>query len=428
MRPPLIAAFSLVAPLIVTVVGLLAGCGGGGPEPARPQAAVRPAAAAAPATAASSAIKPEQLFGWAEQQHAALFPKGAATQQLTAAGVAYTLRYYASTGNYLGVGLNDGLVWGYGPFNGLQLQSFGTLGSYACAVDRALCHPGLGPTRYTTTHNGDTRDYIVHVPQGYTGLQALPVVLALHGAGGNGERFYNTSGWVQTGEANNVITVFPSAWVYACVFDDGVNKKNSAKWTSDDLVLCGGSNDHLRDDVTFLRQVVDEVSGRLAVDGRRVYLVGFSNGGEMAARAAVDMGDRLAAVVADAGGLGAVVTPRRREMPLTLQLGNRDDNLLKATGASALPMNFAQLFSQYPMLQAGVDVWLQTFNLDTRYAVSGSAGSVLVATYAGLSGLPQHQFRFVLVKDLDHAYPNGSNHPLKGSDEHWAWLRNFTLP
>lgn len=401
---------------------VVAACGGG--HPASPAAAAAP-----PATAASSAIRPDALFAWAERQYPALFPAGAATQPLSHEGVDYTLRHYTTTGNLLGVGLADGLVWGYGAFTGQQLMSFGSMGSYACAVDPNLCNPPLGHNRFTTVVDGDTREYIVHVPKGYTGLVPLPVVLMLHGSGGNGERFYNTSGWVETGDANDVITVFPSSWTYACVFDDGVNKKNAEKWTSDDLVLCGGGSDHLRDDVKFLRQVVAEVATRLNTDRRRVYLVGFSNGGEMAARAAVEMGDTLAAVVANAGGLNAVATPRRREMPLTLQFGNRDDNVLAKTGASpALPMDFGQLFSSYPVLQTGVSLWLQTFGMDSRYAVSGSAQSSLVATYAGLSGQPQHQFRFVLVKDLDHAYPNGKNHPMKAADEHWAWMKDHTLP
>lgn len=68
--------------------------------------------------------------------------------------------------------------------------------------------------------NGDDREYFVHVPAGYKGSAQTPVVFMLHGTNGNGEDFYTDSGWKEVGEAENIITVFPSSWKY-CIVEDG---------------------------------------------------------------------------------------------------------------------------------------------------------------------------------------------------------------
>lgn len=123
------------------LLSALAGCGGSeGDGASAPAAAVRASHAlgavgqAAPAAAATPSITPGQLFDWAQIQFPTLFPAGPADQALTAGGVAYTLRYYPGTANYLGVGDADGVVYGLGAFSGNVIASFGTLADYTCDV------------------------------------------------------------------------------------------------------------------------------------------------------------------------------------------------------------------------------------------------------------------------------------------------------
>lgn len=111
---------------------LLAACGGSDvpPPPVPP-----PVPAAAPAAAvAPPSISVTQLLDWAQRQFATLFPPGPQNQPLSSGGVDYTLRYYPGTTNYLGVANGSGGVYGYGPFTGNQLTSFGALNDFACDV------------------------------------------------------------------------------------------------------------------------------------------------------------------------------------------------------------------------------------------------------------------------------------------------------
>ena len=51
----------------------------------------------------------------------------------------------------------------------------------------------------------------------------------------------------------------------------------------------------------FIDEVIKEVTSNYNIDSNRIYIVGFSNGGEMAARCALDLGDKISACVSSGG-------------------------------------------------------------------------------------------------------------------------------
>jgi polyhydroxybutyrate depolymerase len=284
----------------------------------------------------------------------------------------------------------------------------------------------FGRNDYATPVGGDLRRYIVSVPAGYDGQTPVPVVFMLHGTSGDGEKFYNISGWKELGETETILTVFPSSWHY-CILDEG-QVKHTTKWNSFDMpeILCPGQVP--RDDIAFLRQVRDEVAERFAVDETRVYMAGFSNGGEMAARTAVEMSDVLAGVASSAGALPAhsAFTPLRK-LPVYFMVGELDDRATTLAGLPALPMDLTSLFS-LPLMIGAFTTYRETFGLASTYTPSGSVSQVNSATVAGTSGAPENVFRFSIVKGLPHQYPNGRNHPLEGARLHWDFLKGFRLP
>jgi poly(3-hydroxybutyrate) depolymerase len=286
-----------------------------------------------------------------------------------------------------------------------------------------------GKKHYVTTVDGDIREYYVNIPPGYDGITARPVVFMLHGSGGNGLEFYNRSGWVQEGEKDNIITVYPSSWKYDCVIDDNIEKHNAEKWTDYTLVLC--DNNKKRDDIKFLNKVIDEVQQKFSVDAKRIYLVGFSNGGNMAARCAIELSGRLAAIVSCAGALPPDVnmTPVRK-LPVMVQIGSSDDKLMANLGvvANQLPLDIPLLLSTYPLIQSVVNSYITSFALNANYTRKDDPLKYSLIDYTGISGDPRNVFRFIEIKGLDHEYANGKNHCLKAAEAHWQWMKNFTLP
>lgn len=285
----------------------------------------------------------------------------------------------------------------------------------------------VGKNRFTTQVNGDTREYYVHVPKSYDKSKAVPVVFMLHGTSGDGEKFYNISGWKEVGETENILTVYPSSWHY-CIIEDG-EQKHTTKWNiyPGSFEYCSGQTP--RDDIKFLNQVIDEMCANFNVDRKMIYFVGFSNGGQMTARIGVEMSDRVAAVVSSAGMLkpGTSYTPKRL-LPNLFQVGTDDDRFTSAFGGQPAPMNFDQLFAVSPAMKGVMGTYSKTYQLDPKYTTGGNPNKVIWLDARGTSGDPNNVFRFALIKGMKHVYPNGDNFPLNGAKLNWQWLKQYKLP
>lgn len=285
----------------------------------------------------------------------------------------------------------------------------------------------VGKNRFTTVVNGDTREYYVHVPKSYNRATAVPVVFMLHGTSGDGDKFYNISGWKEVGEAENVLTVYPSSWRH-CIIDDG-KRANTTKWNiyPGSFEYCAGEVP--KDDIRFLQQVIDELCNKFTVNQRMIYMVGFSNGGQMTARVGVEMSDRIAAVVSSAGFFqpGIAYAPKRL-LPNLIQVGTNDDRYTKAFGGAPAPMNFAQLFAVSPYMKGVLASYGKTYQLESRYTTGGDPNNVIWLDARGTSGDPNNVFRFALIKGMFHVYPNGDNFRLEGAELNWKWLKQYRLP
>ncbi|HHH49402.1 MAG TPA: alpha/beta hydrolase [Saprospiraceae bacterium] len=284
----------------------------------------------------------------------------------------------------------------------------------------------LGKNRFTTMVDGDEREYYVHVPQTYQNDQSVPVVFMLHGSSGNGLKFYNISGWKEVGETENIITVFPSSWKY-CIIDDG-KVKNTTKWHAfpGSFEFC--NNETPRDDVKFLRQIIKELNQRFNIDNQRIYLVGFSNGGGMAYRAAVEMSDVLAAVVESAGMyLGDTQYTPIRNIPITFQLGNIDRKWFDE-GVIVPLSQLDDLLQHSTLFQLMASNHTDAFDYASQYSLEGDTLKVMTATFKGVPDNGSREFRFSLIHGLGHNYPNGKNHPLEGAVLNWEWLKQYSLP
>lgn len=284
-----------------------------------------------------------------------------------------------------------------------------------------------GKNRVTTMVDGSEREYYVHVPEAYDGSTAVPVVFMLHGTSGDGEKFYNISGWKEVGEAENILTVFPSSWRY-CIIDEGV-QKTTTKWNSQPAEWQFCPDETPRDDIKFLNQIIDELSDKYNVDEKRIYLAGFSNGGQMAALCSVMMSDVLAAVVENAGSFytDTTWTPLRR-IPTAFQLGNKDQGA--GVDAEEIPLSKLDTILLNPDFLPGraAGTHVKTFGLSPNFTISGDTSTAVIATYPSLDGNPNVSFNFIFVKGLGHMYPNGDNHWMKAAERQWEWLKQFSLP
>jgi polyhydroxybutyrate depolymerase len=291
-----------------------------------------------------------------------------------------------------------------------------------------------GKNRYTTMVDGDNREYWVHVPSGYDSTVATPVVFMLHGTSGNGEKFYDNSGWKELGEDENFISVFPSSWRYK-IYVPGDGEKTTTKWnTVPDADWYFMPGETPRDDIKFLKKIILELRAKFKVDTSRIYLNGFSNGGQMAAKCAIEMSDKLAAVVSNASTffIDTVYIPKRK-LPVLYQVGNEDYG--PGNDGPTIPLSVFDSIISTPGLALRNGKYyraarrhIENFSLDSNYVLTGDTNSVMQATYHSLSGDTANIFKYIFVKSLAHKYPNGENHWFDAPTTHWAWMKRYRLP
>lgn len=82
------------------------------------------------------------------------------------------------------------------------------------------------------------------------------------------------------------------------------------------------------------------------------------------------------------------------------------------------------MYLQYPQIKSGVRTYINSFKLDSNFIQSGNPAQFVTATFNGLQGT--NVFLHRIVKDLEHQYPNGINHPMRAAKEQWFWLKNYT--
>lgn len=139
-------------------------------------------------------------------------------------------------------------------------------------------------------HDQVTRSYLLYLPASYQQGTALPLLLALHGRSGNGQRMARLTAFNPRADKHGFIVLYPQ----------GIENQ----WN----YLHGLSASHQQpNDPDFLLKLVDAVTDRYSIDTRRIYVTGISNGGFMAQRLACDAPDRFAAFASVAAGGYAVM-------------------------------------------------------------------------------------------------------------------------
>ena len=133
----------------------------------------------------------------------------------------------------------------------------------------------LFPETHTLTVDGVERTYYVYAPRTVDSAQPVPLLIVLHGGGGNGRQIMRFTGFNQVARDNGFIAVYP----------EGIDHH----W-NDGRVFRKAPTD--TDDVAFISALIDQMAADYSIDSTRIYATGISNGGFMSYRLACDLSDR----------------------------------------------------------------------------------------------------------------------------------------
>lgn len=144
--------------------------------------------------------------------------------------------------------------------------------------------PSGPPAGETVIHSievdGRARSFRLYTPAGLPASDGVPLVVVLHGGLGSAEQAEEAYGWNAVADREGFLVAYP----------DGIDRTWNAGGG-----CCGRAARTAVDDVEFVRQVVARIDQERALDVRRRYAAGMSNGGIFAYRLACET-DLFAAV------------------------------------------------------------------------------------------------------------------------------------
>jgi polyhydroxybutyrate depolymerase len=201
-----------------------------------------------------------------------------------------------------------------------------------------------GDHTFSVEHGGRQRSYILHVPA-ITG-RALPLVLAFHGGGGEADGYKAYAGLDAVADREAFLVAYPNG--------SGILPRRLLTWNAGEC--CGYAMNQRIDDVAFAVAVVDDVARRTAIDVRRVYATGHSNGGMMAYRLGAERADRIAAIAPVAGAYNLERFAPSRQVAM-LHIHSVDDPRALYKGGDGPPFPGTNVRASHRPVMEGIERW-----------------------------------------------------------------------
>ena len=260
----------------------------------------------------------------------------------------------------------------------------------------SACDPSFasGVSEQALTSGGQARAYRLFVPPGYDGQRALPLVLDLHGSGGNAAGQARTSG-LETVAAREGIAVATLVAVNA-LWNVPVQEDRA-------------------DDVAYASDVIDHVAARVCIDRARVYSTGFSGGARMTSLLACRLGARLAAV-APVAGLRWPAPCDGRPVPVLTFHGLADRQNTYEGGVEGRQ---GQWIESVPEALAG---WAGHNGCDPTVTLEDPDGPLSTMRYDGCDD--DAEVRLIRIDGLGHSWPRNE---IDATEAMWEFFRRHRL-
>ena len=225
----------------------------------------------------------------------------------------------------------------------------------------------------TTTESsflaGGDRSTSVDLPNGYSANNPAPLLLDLHGFMGDGlsqQRFSRLSNVARE-----------NGFVYAA--PDGLPNSNGDQYWNASKACCNFDRTVI-DDAAFLKSLIDEISKKVAIDPKRIYIFGHSNGAFMSYKFACTYPDTVAAIVGVAGAMDLVGNDCAISSPVSvLEIHGTADAVIGFTGGGIAGNSYtsvAQTVDTWRKLDKCVGAPMAKENIDIDESIDGAETKV----------------------------------------------------
>ena len=237
--------------------------------------------------------------------------------------------------------------------------------------------------------NNTNREYIIYVPENFTGTSSLPLLLSFHGLSSNMNFNYDYTNFDELAERENFIVVHPN----------GIDNR----WT-----LSATNNP----DIDFIEALLNQLENDYNIASNRIYSTGMSNGGNFSFTLACGLNDRIAAI--------ASVTGLMLQMAIGDCIPSRPLAVLHIHGTEDLIANYA-------FVQGGLDFWTDHNNTNDFPNIDSGDGST-VKRFEYLNGNSNVEVQHLKITGGGHEWPGFSgNMDINASEEVWNFVKSFDL-
>ena len=193
---------------------------------------------------------------------------------------------------------------------------------------------------------GGDRPVLVRVPIDFDRTEPTPLLIVLHGFGSSATELQSYFPLGSQATDRGFLVAAP----------DGTRDREGRQfWNATDA--CCDFGDTGVDDAGYLRSLIEEIGSTVALDPRRIYVGGHSNGGFMSYRMACEHADLVAAIVSVAGA--AVADPSAcapSEPVAVLHIHGDADDTVRYEGGDLEDVG-APRGGVYPGVEATVGSW-----------------------------------------------------------------------
>jgi len=232
--------------------------------------------------------------------------------------------------------------------------------------------------RFELQFQGETRDYVLHVPPN-AGDDLLPLVIALHGAGGDAPGFAGETHLAAAADKLGMLVAFP----------DGREGGNPPRRTFNAQICCGDAVPRQVDDVGFVGAVIEDVALHHPIDRARVYATGMSNGGMLVYQLAAVHPEWFAAVAPVSAAIGGmtragktyIIPMPAMPVPVMIVHGTKDE-FVPYQGGSSTVLKFPNIWKM--SVGDALTFWAASDGCTGKPAIAYAAGKTLKReAYAG---------------------------------------------
>lgn len=283
-----------------------------------------------------------------------------------------------------------------------------------------------GTHQLALSNQGYDWRYHVHIPN--NAREPMPLVIVLHGAGGDGMRYLENNGWPALADREGFAVLAPTGLPSRPRLAPNF-LTNPRVWNSGQL---NENSPRVRiNDTEAISKMLDEVVKRAKIDVSRIYVCGHSNGAGMTFKLANDIPERFAAIAPVAGQLAIKDPKPKKGLPTLFIIGTQDPLVPLEGGESTLPWGKRTTAPVKEWMVA----WAKAIGAPTEAKEIEAKRGLRVEEYG--PGRDGSFLRVVYIEGHGHGWPGGNEAGLPESligkksktynatEEIWKFFKQF---